>query len=132
YRWSDDYDARVGVMPRGGTSRDVRWLEIAPCYVFHPLNAYDDASGAVVMDVVRYPELWRGSSSAPATKAALHRWRIDLRAGRVGEQPLDDRTVEFPRCDERRLGLAHRYGYAVDTGDGVDRSTGTSLVKYDL
>jgi carotenoid cleavage dioxygenase len=132
YRWSDEYGARVGVMPRGGTNADVRWFDIAPCYVFHPLNAYEDEQGAVVVDVVRYPELWRGGSLTSAPPACLHRWSIDLAAGRVGEQPLDDRAIEFPRCDERRVGLAHRYGYAVYTERGLDRSTGTSLIKYDL
>ncbi len=37
-----DYGARIGVMPRAGTDADIRWFEIEPCYVFHPLNAYDD------------------------------------------------------------------------------------------
>ncbi|HXJ84716.1 MAG TPA: carotenoid oxygenase family protein [Candidatus Methylomirabilis sp.] len=141
YRWSDEYGARLGVMPRGGAAKDVRWFEIAPCYVFHPLNAYEDERGAVVLDVVRYPELWRRDSSPSASSTwtagppqlpALHRWRIDPTAGRVGEQPLDDRPIEFPRCDERRVGLAHRYGYAVHTERGADQSTGTSLIKYDL
>jgi carotenoid cleavage dioxygenase len=131
YRWSDAYGARVGVMPRGGTNADVRWVEVSPCYVFHPLNAYEDEHGAVVVDVVRYPELWRDGSSA-ASPACLHRWRIDLGGGRVTEQPLDDRAIEFPRLDDRRLGLAHRYGYAVYTERGVDHGTGTSLIKYDL
>jgi carotenoid cleavage dioxygenase len=130
YRWSDEYGARVGVMPRGGTGADVRWLEVAPCYVFHPLNAYDDERSAVVMDVVRYPELWRSGFSGPP--AHLHRWRIDAAAGRVSEAPLDDRAIEFPRVDERRVGLPHRYGYAVDTGRGADEFSATSLVKYDL
>ena len=129
YRWSDDYGARLGVMPRGGSNADVRWFDIAPCYVFHPLNAYEDDQGGLVMDVVRYPELWRvGSSETP--RASLHRWRVDLRAGRASEGPLDDRTVEFPRFDERRAGLAHRYGYAVERA--LERGAGTTLVKYDL
>jgi len=116
-------------MPRGGSNADVRWFEIAPCYVFHPLNAYEDEQGGIVMDVARYPELWRQDSSA-SWLASLHRWRIDLRAGRVSEGPLDDHTVEFPRFDERRAGRAHRYGYAV--GRAANRGTGTTLVKYDL
>ena len=130
YRWSDEYGARVGVMPRGGANADVRWVEVAPCYVFHPLNAYEDERGAVVVDVVRYPELWRAGFSGPP--GTLHRWRIDLGAGRASEEPLDDRAVEFPRFDERRLGLAHRYGYAVYTDRGVDDGTGSALVKYDV
>jgi carotenoid cleavage dioxygenase-like enzyme len=131
YRWSDDYGARVGVMPRGGTSAKVRWFDVAPCYVFHPLNAYEDDDGTIIVDVVRYPELWRAGSSV-GPPACLHRWRIDLAEGRVKETPLDERAVEFPRLDDRRTGLAHRYGYAVYTERGIDQGTGTSLIKYDL
>jgi carotenoid cleavage dioxygenase len=131
YRWSDDYGARVGVMPRGGTSAEVRWFDVAPCYVFHPLNAYEDDDSTIVVDVVRYPELWRAGSSV-GPPACLHRWRIDLAEGRVKETPLDERAVEFPRLDDRRTGLAHRYGYAVYTERGIDQGTGTSLIKYDL
>jgi carotenoid cleavage dioxygenase len=130
YRWSDEYGARLGVMPRGGTNVDVRWFEITSCYVFHPLNAHEDDHGAIVLDVVRYPELWRGGSSA--SSATLYRWRIDLTGGRVSEQSLDDRPIEFPRCDERRIGLAHRYGYAVHTSKDPESNSGSALVKYDL
>jgi carotenoid cleavage dioxygenase len=141
YRWSDEYGARLGVMPREGTNANVRWFEIEPCYVFHPLNAYADDHGGVVIDVVRYAELWRGGSSASTSPTwttgrrhlpALHRWRIDLTSERVGEDQLDDRAIEFPRFDERLVGLRHRYGYAVHTDRGADWSTGTSLIKYDL
>jgi carotenoid cleavage dioxygenase len=80
---------------------------------------------------VRYAELWR-HDTAGAAPASLHRWRIDPAAGRVSEQPLDDRAIEFPRVDERRTGAPYRYGYAVFTGEGVDRGTGTAVIKYDL
>jgi carotenoid cleavage dioxygenase len=130
YRWSDDYGARVGLMPHGGTNADVRWFEVAPCYVFHPLNAFDDADGSVVVDVARYRELWR--PGAGSTQAALHRWRIDPARGGVAEQELDERAVEFPRCDERRTGRAHRYGYAVRTEDRAPESASSTLIKYDL
>jgi carotenoid cleavage dioxygenase len=130
YRWSDDYGARLGLMPRGGGNADVRWFPVEPCYVFHPLNAYEDA-GEVVLDVVRYAELWR-PGAASFRGAHLTRWRIDPRAGAVREERLDDRAIEFPRCDERRTGLGHRYGYAVYTDRGVDANTGTALIKYDL
>jgi len=130
YRWSDEYGARVGLMPRGGTNADMRWFEVEPCYVFHPLNAFEE-EGTVVVDVVRYGELWRQGAPTFA-QASLHRWRIGLSDGRVREQALDDRAIEFPRCDERQTGLANRYGYAVYTERGADENTGTSLIKYDL
>jgi carotenoid cleavage dioxygenase-like enzyme len=90
-------------MPTCGGSRS----RLAPCYVFHPLNAYADEHGTVVMDVVRYAELWR-ASWAGAAPASLHRWRIDGSAGPVSEQLLDDRAAEFPRFDERRTGVPYR------------------------
>jgi len=129
YEWNDDYGARLGVMPRGGGSADVRWFEIDPCYVFHPFNAFE-RDGKIIIDIARYPELWRGGADTFA-KAFAHRWTIDVEAGRVGEQPLDDRAVEFPRVDDRRGGLSHRYGYAVANHAGVSERA-QELVKYDL
>jgi carotenoid cleavage dioxygenase len=132
YRWSDDYGARLGVMPRGGGNADVRWFEIAPCYVFHPLNAYEEGD-TIVMDVARYAELWRDSPETLST-AMLTRWTIDLAAGRVGERQLDDRAIEFPRLDDRRNGLKNRYGYAAaSVFEGYDdRTQRCALAKYDL
>jgi carotenoid cleavage dioxygenase len=96
--------------------------------VFHPLNACDDGD-AVVMDVARYRELWRKDSQGfePAT---LHRWRLDLATGKATEQALDDRPIEFPRVDDRCVGLPHRFGWAVSSPTSVVDPS--ALVKYDL
>jgi carotenoid cleavage dioxygenase len=129
YQWSDDYGARLGVMPRDGRSADVRWFEIEPCYVFHPFNAYEDGS-EVVVDVARYAHLWRGGPDS-FEPAFSHRWRIDLEAGRVREEPLDDRPIEFPRVDDRLGGHRHRHGYAVSNVANVGEVP-SHLIKYDF
>ena len=129
YVWSDDYGARLGVMPRGGGKADVRWFEIEPCYVFHPLNAFEK-DDQIVMDVARYPELWRDRNDT-FHSAFLHRWTIDVQAEKVTEQGLDDRPIEFPRIDERLTGLPHRYGYAVGNIGNVGTAS-NGLLKYDL
>ncbi len=129
YRWSDDYGARLGVMPRDGNADAIRWYEIEPCYVFHPLNAYDDGN-AVVVDVARYRDLWRAGANQFAP-AAAHRWVIDLERGTVAESPVDDRAIEFPRIDDRLTGRRHRYGYAVSNHAGVSEQPAV-LLKYDL
>ncbi|MFN2375902.1 MAG: carotenoid oxygenase family protein, partial [Candidatus Binatia bacterium] len=91
YRWDDAYGARVGVMKRGDDSGTLRWFDVDPCYVFHPMNAYDDGD-RIVVDVARYPELWR-EDSGRFDLASLHRWDFNLAAGGVRETALDDRPI---------------------------------------
>ena len=130
YKWSDDYGARLGVMPRSGGVADLRWYEIEPCYVFHPWNAYEDAEGRIVLDVARYPELWRETANVFDT-AVAHRFTLDPKSGRAHEERLDERPIEFPRVDDRRNGARHRYGYTVAAVGGVNEGF-RGLLKYDF
>ncbi len=130
FRWSDEHSARLGVLPRNGTAADIRWFEVAPCYVFHVANAFEDENGRIVMDVARYDELWRAGSGT-FNAANLYRWRLDLTAGSVSEQPLDDMIVEFPRVDDRRTGVSHRHIYTAGT-TRQDLGEFRQLIKYDL
>jgi len=134
YTWNESYGARVGVLPREGTDADVRWVDIDPCYVFHPLNAYDDGD-AVVLDVVRHPRMFDQDRLGPNEGApTLWRWTVDPVSGLAKEEQLDDRAVEFPRVDERVVGRPHRYGYATAATEEHAGYTlsGTNVVKYDL
>ena len=115
YRWDDNYGARLGVMRRDDPFGAVRWFEIDPCYVFHVANAYDSRRHSIVLQAVRYPELWRDSGGFDAD-GVLWSWTIDLQTGTVTERQLDDRAVEFPRIDDRLATLPARY--AVSVGDG--------------
>jgi carotenoid cleavage dioxygenase len=123
------------VLPREGSAEDVRWYDIEPCYVFHPLNAYDDGD-RIVLDVVRHPKMFARNLLGPNEgKPTLDRWTIDTSAGKVLEERIDDRGQEFPRVDERVVGRRHRFGYAVGatedaTGD-VELADNTVL-KHDL
>ena len=123
YVWVDDEPGRVGVLPLDGTADDVRWCEVDPCYVFHPLNAFDLPDGRIQMEVARHPAMFRKVTNGPAEgEPTLDRWTLDPATGRTVEERLDDRSHEFPRHDERRLGRAARYGYTVgfvgDEGPG--------------
>jgi carotenoid cleavage oxygenase len=135
YRWQEGYHARVGVLPRDGDTTDVVWHDVEPCYVFHPMNAYDEPGGeGIVLDVVRHPSMFRTHLLGPAEgPPSLERWHVDGRGGAVKEERLDDRGQEFPRVDERLVGLPHRYGYAVGVS-GSDDIVGTEavLVRHDL
>jgi len=125
YRWSDDYGARLGVLRRDEPYGPIRWFDIDPCYVFHVLNAFDkttDDHKLIVLQAARYPELWR-DDGAPGFDAVMWSWTINLTRSTVTEQQIDERAVEFPRIDDRLVGMPARYGVTVGAG---------KLVRYDL
>ncbi len=127
-QWSDDYGARLGVMPRDGSNADVVWYDIDPCYVYHPVNAYEDGD-RIIIDVCRIPHHMKPGVGDPPS--ALHRWTIDRAAGGVIETQLDDNVVEFPRVPDRLIGQPYRYGYMADFGPR-EFEPGVGVRKYDL
>lgn len=133
FRWDDDYGARVGVMPRNGGNADVRWFDVEPCYVFHPMNAYDDGD-TVVLDVARHPTMFKHSTIGPNDQQVptLDRWTVDLNAGKVREERLDDRGQEFPRVNDTIAMSKHRYGYCVETVNTDDAFNTACVLKQDV
>ena len=125
-KWDESYGARLGVMPRTGGDRDVTWFNIDPCYVFHPLNAYEDGD-AIVVDVCRKASVMNDAIDAPAL---LTRWVIERSTGVVSETRIDDRSIEFPRINDSVVGLRHRYGYAAGLAGAAPY--GERYIKYDL
>ena len=111
-RWSDDYPARFGVMPREGADSDVQWFDVKPGYCFHTLNAFDEGDETVVYGM-RVPEIWRDSSAMsmdsppdPEASPRLHEWRFNRATGAVAERYLDDDSSEFPVSRIAGRGLA--------------------------
>ena len=133
YTWNDGHGARLGVLPRNGGDADVLWMDIDPCYVFHPLNSYQ-VGRWLVIDVVRHERLFdldqlRPSESAPT----LWRWTIDLSGGTVSEEQIDDHIQEFPRIDDRFKGSRHRYGFSVELRpEECGALAGPALLRHDL
>ncbi len=129
YRWNPGHPARVGLLPLDGGPEDVRWFDAPSCYVFHTLNAYE-ADGVVTVDLVRHPRMFASVVNGPSEgDPVLERWTLDPAAGEVRTAVLDDRPQEFPRMDERRSGLRHRYGYGVGLAGDGDRGP---ILKHDL
>jgi carotenoid cleavage dioxygenase-like enzyme len=128
YRWMDEHEARVGLLPTDGTAEDVVWCAVDPCYVYHPANAVDLPDGSFQVDVVRHASTFRREpiESAPV----MARWTVDPSSRKVHEELLDDVAVEFPRFDDRLAGRPYRYAYASSlpiTDNGIG-----AVVRYDL
>ncbi len=143
YAWNEAHGARLGLLPRAGG--ETRWFDVEPCWVFHTVNAYDDGD-EVVVDVIRYPKRFVDARLDAGGAPTLDRWRIDTVSGKVSQTRLDDRSQEFPRIDERRTGLPHRYGYTAaarelndivsphdtELEDLPDEAFDNTLIKHDL
>ena len=129
-RWDDDYPARLGVMPRNGNDAQVIWYDINPCYVFHPMNAYEE-DDKIILDVARYSHIWR-ESNMDFPSPNLWRWIIDTKQKSVAETQLDDRAAEFPRVADSLIGQEYRYGYMMSqSGSQESASLSSALLKYD-
>jgi carotenoid cleavage dioxygenase-like enzyme len=142
YAWNRSHAPRVGLLPREGATRVARWFDVAPCWVFHTLNAYDDGD-RVVVDVCRYEGAYDLAGLAGQGPLTLERWVLDPVCGTVAQQRLDDRPQEFPRIDDRLLSRPHRYGYSAAFGevnpatvrlDGevADGAFAHAVLKHDL
>lgn len=129
YRWDDSYPARLGLISRDGDANQVRWFPVDPCYIFHPLNAFDQGE-TVVLDAVRHPRMFATAINGPGEgDSSLVRWTLNLVDGRVDQHQLDGRSQEFPSIDERRVGRNYRYGYSIHY---ADREHSDGILRYDF
>ncbi len=130
YKWHPEYGARIGLLPREGSSSQISWHEVEPCYVFHPMNSFEDKFGHVVLDVIRHDKMFSTDMLGPSDgHTTLDRWIIDPKKTQIIEKRLDDRQQEFPRIDDRRVGQPYRYGYTVDLPEFEEIA---GLRQYDL
>ena len=108
------------------------WIDApTPGYMFHFGNAYEETDGRIVFDVCFYPDghrfldalrTVRQGDLDPGLAAYPTLYEIDPATGSCREQRLDDRSAEFPRCDDRLVGYRNRWGYAgIGRGDGPTR-----------
>jgi carotenoid cleavage oxygenase len=132
FRWAPEFGSRLGILPRTATSGDeIRWIDTAPVYSFHPLNAYETDAGELVVDLPTMDAIGGGSAPAPVDMR-LERWTVDLATNQLRADTIDDTPQEFSRINESRLGSLHRYGYFLEA-DGPTGPYGSDRVfKHDL
>ena len=94
-------------MPRTGTNADVQWLEIDPCYVFHPVNAHEE-DGRIILHVSRMESAFGDGSNDYAEVGRLTRWTIDPVRGTVDEQLIDGAIAAAGRNDSAGASQAWR------------------------
>jgi carotenoid cleavage dioxygenase len=129
--WEPDKGSHVGVMARDAGVETIRWFTTDPCYVFHPMNAWEEGD-KIYADVMEYPvaPLFPTVDGSPPKDAfaKLTRWTFDLAgdSNTIRREQIDDLAGEFPRFDERYAGLGYRHGWFA----GISR-TGVDSIRFD-
>ncbi len=135
YAWNPAHKARVGLLPKDGSNADIIWCDVAPCYVFHPCNAFETADGKIILDVCAHDTMFAESKIGPdSAKVPFERWTIDPVTRSTDRNVVDADSQEFPRPNEAYLGQPYRYAYVMSLPEGFDTGSPnqSKLYKHDL
>jgi carotenoid cleavage dioxygenase len=135
-RFEPERGSFIGLLPRRASGSEVRWFPVAPCFVYHVVNAWDDGE-QVVLDVFHRWALDLAGDleprPAPEELSQLWRWRIDPRGnGTVREDPLDETHADLPSTHPARAGRRARFAFASRLRSDVRQPLADALLKYDL
>ena len=115
--WNTGRPTKIGLMPREGGADDVRWFEFDPRHMFHELNVWEE-DGKIVADVAAangtalFTDQHGERLTHGDTQQSLRRWTIDIAAGSMREEILNDRDIQFPRPDDRLMTRKSRHSFA--------------------
>ncbi len=140
--WEPERGARLGVMPRYGRPRELRWFEVPPFYMYHAANAYEEGRTIVLTGgrlssttmIAQDDALAEHERDPDADVGKMWRFRIDLAHGKVTDEPLDDAPLGFENVSEARVGHRARYNYGalLKSTRPVDGARFAGLRKFDL
>jgi len=134
FGWDDDAVCRMGILPKSGTARDMKWFDIPRCFIFHTMNAYEQGD-EIILDAARYDALWVKGSRDFNHPAYLSRYRFNMTTGMATVTRISEQPMEFPQINRQRWGRNYRYGYTLSIGmkDGhVDYEAATGFIKFDM
>jgi len=141
-RFWRDLPSRFALVPRHGSTDQIRWFEADPTFVLHWINAYEDGDEIVLDGFFQHNPTARGVPRATGPhkgfetldmnvlEARAHRWRFDLSTGQTREEALSERCAEFPMINGRHAGRRHRYAYECRCTPGL--FTFDALIKHDI
>ncbi len=104
WQWDGSLPTMVGVLPRDGEAKDVRWFRGPARNTLHFLNA-TDRGHRITLELP--------TSSGERDPSQIRRWTFDLRSkGDSFQEEVVSGTPGFlPRMDDRYLSLDYRYTF---------------------
>ena len=117
----------LGVLPRAGGARDIRWFKHPNCFASHVMNAFNDGT-RIYFDtpVARnnmfpfFPDVHGAPFDPVAAHSRVTRWTVDMASKSETFEKTEQLTElvgEFPRIDDRYAMSAYRHGYLLVQDD---------------
>jgi len=140
-RFYPELPTRFAIVPRRGSTDEIRWFEAEPTFVLHWINAYEDGDEIVLDGFFEHnpaPGALPGMSfedrlfrylDLHVMGAEARRWRFNLATGSTSEETLSDRVMEFGMINGRYGGRRHQYSYNALVCQGWFGMEG--IVKFD-
>ncbi|MEJ0008512.1 MAG: carotenoid oxygenase family protein, partial [Steroidobacteraceae bacterium] len=102
--WDGSLPTMVGILPREGDAKDVRWFKGPSRNTLHFLNA-TDRGNKVTMELP--------TSSGERDASQIRRWTFDLdsKSDAFQEEVVSTTPGFLPRMDDRYLSLDYRYAF---------------------
>lgn len=142
--WAYDKDmpCYIGILPRDGEARDVRWFQGPPsrAMLIHATNARTEGNKVILDAPVargnfnpQFPNLDGSPFDDEARKNTIRRWTFDLNSSKdTWEEEIifpDITPTSFARMDDRYLTLPFRYSFNMLTDNSFpyDETRGGNL-----
>ena len=125
WEWDGSLPTMVGVLPRDGEAKDVRWFKGPSRNTLHFLNA-TDRGNTVTMELP--------TSSGERDASQIRRWTFDLdsKSDAFQEDVVSTTPGFLPRMDDRYLSLDYRYAFIssrVPSASGDPKAPATQVVQ---
>lgn len=119
FGWDASKDVYLGVLPRRGSAKDLRWFKTSNLFASHVMNAFNDGTKIYFDTPIAkgnmfpfFPDVSGAPFDPVAATAHITRWSVDYAGGdTIGFQQLTTLAGEFPRIDDRYAMEAYRHGY---------------------
>lgn len=110
------------------------------CFIFHYLNAFEEADGTIVVDALKMSNFPDADSNKEILKgndqAILHatptRYRLDIKNNRVEQRPLAEIGMELPAVHPELRGKNYQYAYGIAYTQPKNHTLLQEIVKLDV
>lgn len=119
--WDSALPSYIGVLPRTGDAKDVRWFKGPEMAMVHVFSAHEEKGKiilyAAVSDSNPFPffPAWDGHAfDRDKARTTVRKYVLDMRSkhdGWVEEKLFGDAPGPLSRIDDRYQGAAYRYGF---------------------